>query len=108
MSREKGTKAEEVACHFLMQNGFDIRERNYFARFGEIDIIAYKDGVLHFIEVKSGDGFEPIYNITPSKIAKLTQAIGFYLLENAITDAYCLDALVIKDGKCELIENITL
>ena len=72
------------------------------------ELIALKDNVVHFIEVKSGESFEPIYNITPSKIKKLTKAIGFYLFTHKITQAYCLDALIIKNGECELIENITL
>lgn len=107
-SRNKGTQAEDFACVFLRECGFEILERNFFARCGEIDIIALKENVVHFVEVKSGEGFEPIYNITPSKIKKLTKAIGFYLLTHKITQAYCLDALIIKNGECELIENITL
>ncbi|MCH5313520.1 MAG: YraN family protein [Helicobacter sp.] len=107
MSRQKGAQAEEVACAFLRKNGFEILERNFFARYGEIDIIARKDEVLHFIEVKSGVGFEPIYNITPSKLVKLHKAIGLYISTHHITQAYCLDALIIKDGQCEMIENIT-
>ena len=45
-------------------------ERNFFSQFGEIDIIALKKGVLHFIEVKSGENFDPIYAITPSKLKR--------------------------------------
>ncbi len=66
-SRHKGAQAEDFACVFLRECGFEILERNFFARYGEIDIIALKDNVVHFIEVKSGESFEPIYNITPSK-----------------------------------------
>ncbi len=75
-SRHKGAQAEDFACVFLRECGFEILERNFFARYGEIDIIALKDNVVHFIEVKSGESFEPIYNITPSKIKKLTKEIG--------------------------------
>lgn len=108
MSREKGALAEERACEFLSQKGFEIVERNFFARYGEIDIIASKDNILHFIEVKSGAGFEPIYNITRAKLSKLEKAINFYLMTHNITQAFCLDALIIKDNKYELLENITL
>ncbi|MEA1892504.1 MAG: YraN family protein, partial [Campylobacterota bacterium] len=54
MSRAKGNLAEEKACTFLYSNGFTVVEQNFYSRFGEIDIIATKDEVLHFIEVKSG------------------------------------------------------
>jgi putative endonuclease len=53
MSRAKGDIAEELACGFLLERGFFIVERNFYSRFGEIDIIASKDDTLHFIEVKS-------------------------------------------------------
>ena len=43
MSREKGNLAEDKACKFLSENHFHIVERNYYSRFGEIDIIAIKD-----------------------------------------------------------------
>ncbi len=108
MSRKKGDLAEESACIFLRERGFEIIELNFHARYGEIDIIAFRDNVLHFIEVKSGKNFEPLLNITPLKLTKLTKAIGLYLSTHNITKAYCLDALIIKNGKCELIENITL
>lgn len=108
MSRQKGARAEHIACLFLEQNGFEIIERNFFARFGEIDIIAKKGNMLHFIEVKSGKNFEPIYNITPTKLKKLILAIRFYLSTHDVREDYCLDALIIKDDICELIENITL
>ena len=58
MSRAKGNIAEEKACEFLYDNGFSILDRNFYSSFGEIDIIATKDDVLHFIEVKSGDDYE--------------------------------------------------
>lgn len=108
MSRRKGALAEERACAFLERNGFEIIERNFYARYGEIDIIARKSEVLHFIEVKSGQGFEPIFNITPRKLERLTRAIGCYLLTQGSTAPHCLDALIIKGEEIELLENITL
>ena len=65
-----GDASEDLATAFLEQEGFVIVERNYFARkLGEIDIIARKGGVLHFIEVKAGRAdFDPVYNVTPAKL----------------------------------------
>ena len=113
MSRIKGSNAESYACGFLLDKGFEIIDRNFYTRYGEIDIIAYKDNVLHFIEVKSGSGFEPIYNITPAKLTKLTKSIRIYLAKNKTKYPFCLDALIIRyEGdmpqECELVENITL
>ncbi len=55
LPKKYGDEGETFATRFLEQEGFLIIERNYFARkLGEIDIIASRDDVLHFIEVKSG------------------------------------------------------
>jgi len=108
MSREVGNLAEQLACEWLMKQGCQILDRNVYSRFGEIDIIAKKEGVLHFIEVKSGTTFEPIYNITPTKIAKLLRSIDAYLKRYKLDMPYQLDALIVKDDKCEWIENITI
>ena len=54
MSRNKGYAAEQKACEFLREHDFEIIDRNVYSRYGEIDIIALKEDVLHFVEVKSG------------------------------------------------------
>ncbi|AFI06153.1 YraN family protein [Helicobacter cetorum] len=105
--KEKGLKAEEEACIFLKTLGFEIIERNFFSKFGEIDVIAFKKGVLHFIEVKSGENFEPIYAITPSKLRKIIKTIRYYLSQNDPNSDFCIDALIVKNSKFELLENIT-
>ena len=47
-----GILGEDKACEFLKKQKFEILKRNFRSKFGEIDIIAKKDGILHFIEVK--------------------------------------------------------
>lgn len=108
MSRAVGNIAEEKACKFLHKQGFSIIERNFYSKFGEIDIIAVKNRVLHFIEVKSGKNFEPIYAVTPKKIEKIIKTANYYLLKKKIDSDYCIDALIIKKNSIELIENITI
>ena len=79
MSRAKGNLAEDKACQFLLDNGYSIIERNFYSRFGEIDVIATKDEVIHFIEVKSGLDYESaIQNITPSKLSKFIKETKFF------------------------------
>ena len=109
-SKDFGAKSENIAVDFLQNRGFAIVDRNFYAsRFGEIDIIAKKDNVLHFIEVKSArKSFEPIYNITPNKLNKLIKSANYYLKAKKLDFAWCIDALIIKNGKIEHIENITL
>jgi len=47
-----GKQGEEGAAHYLQQKGFEILHRNWRHSHYEIDIIALKNGVLHFVEVK--------------------------------------------------------
>jgi putative endonuclease len=109
VSRAVGDQAETLTCKYLLQNGFEIVERNFYSRFGEVDIIATKSGVLHFIEVKSGLDFErAIQNITPKKIARILKTVDVYLKKNALTCHYQVDAVIVSDGSCEHIESITM
>ena len=66
MSREKGNFAEKRAISFLEDSGFKIIETNFHAKkLGEIDIVAFKNDVYHFCEVKSGLNYEAaISNLT--------------------------------------------
>ena len=109
MSRAKGNIAEEKACSFLYHNGFTIIEQNFYSRFGEIDIIATKDDVLHFIEVKSGDDYElAIQNITKSKLSKLIKTGNIYMKKNSFDSDYEYDAILVTPDGIFHIENITI
>ena len=50
--RETGSRYESMAAAFLEQQGFQILERNYRDRRGEIDLIAKDANCLVFVEVK--------------------------------------------------------
>ena len=107
-TRAKGNIAEERGCDFLRLRGYRIIDRNVYNRFGEIDIIALKDNVIHFVEVKSAQSYEQaVNNITPPKLQKLNRTIQTYLQKKRLDVAYCIDALIITDEAIEHIENIT-
>ena len=53
-----GDLGEQLAADMLSNSGYRIIKRNFTVRGGEIDIIAIKDGVMHFIEVKTRTGDE--------------------------------------------------
>ena len=105
----KGDYFENKAIEFLISNGFILVERNFYAKkIGEIDIIAKKDDIYHFVEVKSGDSFEAVYNITPSKVSKLIRSIDYYLQSKKLDVAYSLDAIIFAGEQLQYLENITL
>lgn len=48
-----GSAGETAAANYLKRRRYKIIDRNYSCRFGEIDIIAQKDGYIVFVEVKT-------------------------------------------------------
>ena len=99
MSREKGDFAEKRAISFLEDLNFKIIEKNFYAKkLGEIDIIALKDNIYHFCEVKSAPDYETaINNITNSKLSKIKRSVDYYLQTKKLDVAFCIDAIIIPD-----------
>ncbi len=110
LPKKFGDESEMLAAMFLEQEDFVIVERNYFARkLGEIDIIATKEDVLHFIEVKSAKAdFDPVYNLTPAKLRKVINSAHYYMKSKDLDLPFSIDALIIRGDEVEFIENITL
>jgi putative endonuclease len=109
MSRSKGNIAEDIACEFLVKNQHEIIDRNFYTKFGEIDIITCKDDTLHFIEVKSSSNYESaINNITASKLNKIIKSLHVYMKKSNYQKEFQVDALIVVDKECEFIENITM
>ena len=48
-----GARGEALAWNFLKKSGYSIVEKNYRTRFGEMDVIAEKEGAVIFIEIKT-------------------------------------------------------
>ena len=98
----KGRLGEQIASSFLKKKGFQIIETNFRTRFGELDIIAAKDGRLVFVEVKLKVGIEfgaPEEMITGGKIRQVKQTAEAYLQQKPTTAAryrqYRIDAVCI-------------
>ena len=107
-STKKGKNFENIACEFLIKKGFRVIDRNFYTKFGEIDIIALNSEILHFVEVKGGINFEPIYNINKEKVQKIIKSIYIYLEKRKFDFDFYIDAIIIKNGDIEFIENINI
>lgn len=49
---ETGKLGEEIAADYLRKHNFEILQKNWKTKFGEIDLIATKNNLLIFVEVK--------------------------------------------------------
>jgi putative endonuclease len=121
---EIGKIGEELTKTFLMKQGFAILDQNYRIKQGEIDIIAEKDKIIHFIEVKtikvrscvdiSGLFIQPEDNLTLSKWNKLIIAIQSFILSKGIPaeSHYQIDLACVyldtekREGRVRLLQNI--
>lgn len=85
-----GDKGEQAAADYLQAAGYDILERKYRSKLGEIDIIAKWRNILVFVEVKTRRnttyGF-PAESVTYRKQRKIINTASCYLqqIHNANT-----------------------
>ncbi len=84
MSTEKGRKAEDRAALYLRIRGYRIVDRNARAGRGELDIVAVKDGILAFIEVKMRpDRDAGLLSVHTDKQRRLRSAAAAWLVRHA-------------------------
>jgi putative endonuclease len=117
-----GEIGEEVASKYLATNNYEILDRNYTQKIGEIDIIAKRGNIIYFIEVKSYSlsfvshetkEYSASENLTKSKFEKIKRTAISYLSNNKVSCetfefkiiVVRLD-LILRKGRIVLFENI--
>jgi len=94
-----GNSGEDLALAYFEKRGFRIVERNWLCRLGEIDLILERNGILHFVEVKTRRSLTfgyPEESITGKKLRHLARTIEVYLSRHAnIPDRIHVHALAI-------------
>lgn len=82
-NRETGSRYEEQAAAYFVSQGYEILERNYRCRSGELDLIGRDGRYLVFIEVKyrsSGASGDPAEAVDERKIQKIVNTARYYLM----------------------------
>lgn len=115
---------EDVAARFLEQKGFRILCRNYRKPWGEIDIIAEKDGIVRFVEVKSvtreilndvsreNQDYRPEELVHEYKLIKIMRTAEFYMNEKDIGSEFQVDVVGVfldmehRRARCRLYEQV--
>ncbi len=131
-----GQIGENCATTYLERHGYKVIDRNYRKKYGEIDIVATKQGILHFVEVKSttdahvtleistpsvdsDDDYEAEENVHPWKLKRLRRVIEAYLLSKYPDDEdeepdWQLDVVTVqvdreaKVGHVRILEDIDI
>lgn len=128
-SQKIGELGEDIACKFLENHGFSISGRNYTKKWGEIDIVAEKDGRLYFIEVKSKSvssldyvtdkskegWFSPEENMHPWKLKRLRRVVETYLISKRAGNInWQFDLLIVyidiekRMSRVKVVDNVIL
>ena len=101
--KNKGFEYEKIAEKYLLDNNYDIEVKNFSCRLGEIDIIAKKDNVTHFIEVKGRLNIErglPREAVTSHKQKRIIAAAKYYMMLSGSDDISCqFDVIEIIAGE---------
>ena len=107
--RETGTQYEERAAEYLIAQNYQILERNYRIRSGEIDIIARDGTVLVFIEVKyrkDDESGNPLEAVDIRKQRKIIKVARYYLYQKKYGDVPCrFDVIGICGSHIEHIKD---
>jgi len=103
-----GCLGEQIACDYLKNKGFTVIEQNYTKKIGELDIVASKNSILHFVEVKTlvkdsvpretpennhnksvsremYNKYSPFENVTRAKFRKFSRTCEWYIQERHVS-----------------------
>lgn len=111
-TKYKGYLGEIIAALFLFVKGFKILETRYKTKVGEIDIIAQKENLVVFVEVKSRKNEEKCYMAIKDKQLKRIQRASFIFLEKnpklSLSDTR-YDVILISNWSIPIhIENVSI
>lgn len=111
--KNRGRAGEKYVCDYLVNKGYTIIRTNYSSRWGEIDIIAEKDGMIAFVEVKTrkensfASGLE---SITRTKLKRFVKTALDYLTKHGTNKQPRIDCVEVRvrdsDGSVVDIEYI--
>jgi len=108
---DTGRRAEKAVADYLQKHGYKVREQNWRTRWCEIDIVAQKDQVVYFVEVKyrktinQGDGLD---YITFKKREQMAFAAELWISNHSWHGEYTLAAASVLGNTFEITDFIEL
>lgn len=106
--RKIGSDYETVACRYLEEHGVSVKERNFYCKAGELDIIAQDGETTVIVEVKyrSTDEFGgPLYAVNRKKQHTICRCTNFYILQHPEVKQIRYDVIGITGSRIEWIQN---
>ncbi len=100
LNKDTGRLGEQLAEHLLAEKGYRIVKRNFFTRFGEIDIICLDKDTTVFVEVKTKRGVDfgtPEEMFTKGKAGQVKRMASVYLQGKEVNCRIDMVAIVLGD-----------
>jgi putative endonuclease len=94
-----GRHGEELAARHLIAKGYEIVDRNWRCRVGELDLVARDGDCLVFVEVRARRGQAlgtPEESVTRAKQARLAALAGAYVEERNWAGDYRIDVVAVE------------
>ncbi len=109
-NRQIGALGEHIAITYLAKNGYSILDTNYWQKWGELDIVALKGEIVHFIEVKTlsykskahldysliHEGWRPEEQVHKFKIGQIAKALQSWIQEKKYKGEWQIDVIGIR------------
>lgn len=107
---EVGAWGEAIAARYLAEQGYIVRDRNWRHGHGELDIVAERDDVIVFVEVRTrrSDAFgAPQESITARKRATLIATAQAYLDQHGLQDRHWqIDVIALDLRRRNILERL--
>lgn len=97
--RKIGDIGEEIAEKFLKKQGYEILDKNYSRKWGEIDIVVKNKEGISFVEVKTAHGNFPVeQNVNFKKQQRLIRIAQTYLLDKKypVDTPWQIDVIIVE------------
>ncbi|MFO7956895.1 MAG: YraN family protein [Candidatus Brocadiia bacterium] len=110
-----GRLGEDAAVRCLKRKGYTILERNFTVRQGEVDVVAFRDGTVAFVEVRTQTAparIDPAETITRRKQRRVIKAARQYSTlhdlerENVLLRFDAVLVLLDDGGRPQSVEHI--
>ena len=106
---EIGKIGEEAATNYLKKQGYNVIERNFSCKQGEIDIICLDKKELVFVEVKTRTSIEfgkPIEAVNNIKQKHIYKAVSYYVYKRHLENEFIrIDAIEVYIKKTKIYIN---
>lgn len=126
-TKQIGSLGERLTATYLADRGYTILTTNYWHKWGEIDVIAKKDEVVYFIEVKTvsyetkalleysvtHETWQPEEQVHHFKLRQIEKALETWISENNYKGEWCIAVAAVKVvpretfATIKYLENIT-